>query len=113
MEYQTVCPFCKTNLSSVDFFCPVCGKKLKEKPQSTSLTKQILIYLLSAFLPPLGIWPALKYLRQPDEKSKKIGMIAISLTIISIIFSIWLSVGFLKSFQKSIDTQLVPYGIGF
>lgn len=109
MDPQLICPHCKSNVSLLDFFCPVCGKKLKEKPLSTSLSKQLLIYLLSTLLPPLGLWPAVKYLRQPDEKSKKIGITAIILTVISIILTIWLTAGFVKSFRKQLGTQLDLY----
>ena len=80
-----------------------------KKPLSTSPSKQLLIYLLSVLLPPLGLWPAVKYLRQPDEKSKKIGLAAILLTVISIILTIWLSAGFVNSFQKQLGTQLNLY----
>ncbi len=114
MDYQATCPHCQSNISSTDFFCPVCGKKLKEKPLSTSTTKQILIYLLSILLPPLGIWPAIKYLRQSDEKSKKIGIAAIILTVISLVITIWLTMGFIKTFQKQLGTQLNQYqDLGF
>lgn len=113
MDYPTVCPSCKTEVSILDFFCPVCGKKLKEKPLSTSISKQIFIYLLSTLLPPLGLWPAIKYLRQGDNKSKKIGIIAIVLTIISIIITFWISAGIIKSIQGVVGTQLTPYGLGF
>lgn len=109
MDFKTTCPYCKANVPSSDFFCPACGKKLKEKPPSTSTSRQILIYLLSVFLPPLGIWPAIKYLRQSDEKSKKIGLAAIILTVISIVITIWLTAGFVKLFQKQLGTQLNPY----
>jgi len=105
MDFQTVCPQCKGNVSSLDFFCPNCGKKLKEPPLSTTLLKQTLIYALSLFLPPAGVWPAIKYLRQPDEKSKRVGIIALLFTVISIILTIWLSMGFLNSFTKRLNTQ--------
>lgn len=106
MDPQLVCPHCKSNVSLLDFFCPTCGKKLKEKPLSTSWSKQLLVYLLSALLPPLGLWPAIKYLRQPDQKSKKIGTAAIILTVLSIILTIWLSANLVNSFSDKIGSQL-------
>lgn len=86
----------------------------KEKPPSTTITSQILVYLLSALLPPLGVWPAIKYLHQEDSKSKKIGLTALLLTIVSTIITIWLTIGFINSFTKELNRQLDLYqGIGF
>src|SRR4030042_1856770 len=109
MESQTTCAYCKANISLSDYFCPNCGKKLKEKPLSTTFLKQLLIYSVSFFLPPLGIWPAIKYLRQSDEKSKKIGFVALGLTIISIAITSWLTISLVNSFNQQIGSQLNLY----
>jgi len=109
MEAETTCTYCKGNISLTDYFCPNCGKKLKEKSLSTTLLKQLLIYFISFFLPPLGIWPAIKYLRQSDGKSKKIGLAALFLTIISIAITIWLTINFINSFNKELGSQLDLY----
>lgn len=109
MDSPVICPKCKGNVLPTDFFCPTCGRKLKEKPQPTTVVSQILIYLLSILLPPLGIWPAVKYLRQPDQKSKTIGWVAIFLTVISIVVTIWLSVGYFNSLQKQLEPLLNQY----
>lgn len=114
MEPQTTCPHCKGNISSSDYFCPNCGKKVKEKPQSTALPTQLIVYFISVFLPPLGMWPAIKYLRQPDHKSKNIGMTAIILTIISIVITIYLGTSMLNSLTKDLNNQLKVYqDLGF
>ena len=78
----------------------------QEKPLSTSLTKQLLIYLLSVSLSPLGLWPAVRYLRQKDEKAKKIGLVAIFLTVISIVLTIWLTARFIGSLGQNFGSQL-------
>jgi hypothetical protein len=94
MDAQSTCIYCKGNISLSDYFCPHCGKKVKEKLLPTTLIRQILVYLLSVFLPPLGIWPAIKYLRQGDKKS--------------------ITIGFIDSFTKGIDNQLNIYqGVDF
>jgi len=114
MDFQTTCPDCKANLSESDYFCPNCGKKIKEKPLSTTLLKQLSIYFISFFLPPLGVWPGIKYLRQGDEKSKKIGLAAIFLTIISIIITSWLTMNLINSLNKELNNQLNLYpGLDF
>jgi len=114
MDSQTTCPDCKANITLSDYFCPSCGKKIKDKPLQTTLLKQLSIYFISFFLPPLGIWPGIKYLRQPDEKSKKIGLAAILLTIISIIITSWLTMNLINSLNKELNNQLNLYpGLDF
>jgi len=109
MEPQLTCPYCRGNVSLLDYYCPVCGKNLKDKPQTATFAKQLSIYLISAFLPPLGIWPAVKYLRQPDEKSKKIGLIALLLTLISIVVTSWLTISLINSLNQQLGSQLNSY----
>ena len=114
MEPQIICHNCKISVLSSDYFCPNCGKKIKDKPLSTGLLKQILIYSLSIFLPPLGLWPAIRYLRQPDKKSKSIGLVIVVLTIISIVITTYLSINLLNSINKEINNQLNVYqNLGF
>jgi len=91
------------------YFCPKCGKKLKDKLPSTTFSKQLIVYAISFFLPPFGLWPAIRYLRQQDDKSKKIGLAAIFLTIISILLTIWLTTSFINSFNKELNNQLRLY----
>jgi predicted amidophosphoribosyltransferase len=109
MEPQLTCPYCGRNFSLSDYFCPDCGKNLKDKPQSTTFTKQLSVYLISVFLPPLGIWPAIKYLRGQDKKSKRIGLIALLLTLISTVVTGWLTINFINSLNQQLGNQLNTY----
>jgi hypothetical protein len=106
MEPSLNCSGCKQPIVSQDYFCPNCGKKIKDKPQSTAVLRQIAVYLISFLLPPLGLWPAIKYLKQKDEKSKIIGFVAIILTVISSAISIWLYFGFLNTVNEQLNQQL-------
>lgn len=99
---KVFCPYCFHTLSGGDYFCPFCGKQIKEKPVDTSVMKQVSVYLVSLLLPPAGLWPAFKYLKTNDPKAKKIGMICIGLTIISILLSVY----FLSAFVNTINTQI-------
>jgi hypothetical protein len=109
MDVQITCPNCEQNILEDYFFCPNCGKKLKDKPLSVSIGRQILIYLFSFFLPSLGLWPAVKYLKQKDQKSKMIGLVAITLTIVATIITVWFSLDIVNEFNKQLNGNLNLY----
>jgi hypothetical protein len=104
---QQLCRFCNSPVTSNFFFCPTCGKKLHEPP--ITLAKQIGIYTMSILLPPLGLWPGIKYVFQKDEKTKLVGIIAIVLTILSSVITIWLFSNFLSGMLNSSLGNLNQY----
>lgn len=71
--------------------------------------KQIGIYALSLLLPPLGLWPGIKYLRQNDSKAKMVGWIAIILTVLSTVVSLILYVQLMKTISQTLNSQLGVY----
>ncbi|HJX46005.1 MAG TPA: hypothetical protein VJ399_02465, partial [Patescibacteria group bacterium] len=83
-----------------------CGKNLKPEPPSTSLTRQIVIYLESFFLPPYGIVIGIRYLRQGDSKSKTVGIISIVLTILSLLVLIKLTFDLIDIVNSQVNNQL-------
>ena len=100
------CPQCHSAVDPTDFFCPTCGKKLKHKPLSTGLISEMLYYLGSILLPPLGIWWGIKYLKQQDAASKRIGIVSIMLTVLSFIgTSVW-AVNYFNTLSTTILPQL-------
>ena len=103
---QKFCPVCKLPIFDSYIFCPNCGAKIREVVFTISVGKQISVYLISVLLPPLGVWPGIKYLLNPDEKAKKVGLIAIILTVISSIITIWMTISVLNGINKSLGTQL-------
>lgn len=106
VDPQNKCPFCQFEVKTQDAYCPHCGKKIREVPLSSSIGKQIMIYMLSFILPPFGLWPAFKYLRQKDTKLKLIGIIAIVLTFLSIIISAVLVINMLNDVNKQVNEQI-------
>lgn len=90
MDTNLVCHSCQNIISPTYFFCPYCGKKLKSPPLSTSFVKQVGVYLFSIFIPPFGIFPGIRYLKQQDDKSKMIGVITLLLTSVSLFVNIYL-----------------------
>ena len=103
---QIICPSCHTPVSVNENFCPQCGKKLKEPPLSTSVGRQIFIYLISFFLAPFGLGYAFKYLKQPDPQAKKIGLVVILLTILAVGVMFWVTSAVTKFEYQSIDVPL-------
>ena len=98
---QITCQYCHTLIPAESYFCPNCGKMLKEK---TTISRQAVVYVVSLFAPPFGFWYVWKFLRQPDERSKKIGIAALILTIISVIVTIWFSVDLINSVSQQINS---------
>lgn len=103
---QPTCPKCQLPVLANFYFCPNCGKSLRPKPLSVTVGKQIGVYLLSFLLPPLGLWPGIKYLRQSDDKAKIVGLVAIVLTILSIGISIYYFGVLMKTINQTINSQL-------
>lgn len=101
---QTICKFCGQQVFTNYYFCPYCGKKLIEPP--ITILKEIGIYLLSVLLPPLGLWPGIKFLMQKDKRARRVGVIAIILTIVSTVLTIYLSIIAFDSINKIVNTQL-------
>lgn len=110
---QQYCKVCKTVILPTYSFCPTCGIKLKEDELTVSVGKQIGVYLLSFFLPPLGLWPGIKYLTKGNEHSKHVGVIAIFLTILGIIISLWTFFGVIHSVNNALNQQINLKQLGY
>lgn len=103
---EPTCPQCHGVVRPTDYFCANCGKNLKAKPLSTSLATEIMYYAGSVLLPPLGFWWGIKYLKQDDTTSKRIGIISMVLTTISfIITSVWI-VNYINKLNAQVGSQL-------
>lgn len=103
------CPFCNTQIDATAYFCPNCGKKIREKPISTGLGSQILLYLLSFFLPPLNLILTIRYLKSPDPKAKQVGLISLGLMAVGIVLAVWIAAGVIKNVNQQISAQLKQY----
>lgn len=85
----TICTVCHQPILSSYYFCPNCGFNLKESPIPVSIPVQIGVYALSIFLPPLGLYPGIKYLLKKSPQAKRVGIVAIVLTILSTALTLW------------------------
>jgi hypothetical protein len=93
--HNAICPQCHQPVLPEYYFCPNCGKKLEDAPLSTSIWAQIWLYTYSLILMPITCyliytrWQGVKYFKSKDPKAHQMGVIAIVLLIISIVFLIW------------------------
>jgi hypothetical protein len=99
-----VCSSCNAPVTVSANFCPNCGDSLKLMPPATSVFRQIIVYLISFFLAPFGLWYAWKYLKQDDRTSKIIGTVAIALTIAAIVLAIWMTAGLFKMANQYLNS---------
>ncbi len=95
------CKYCKASVAENFYFCPNCGKKIKEPPFKFSLSKTIVIILESVLIPPFGLIPGIRYFLKNDHKAQIIGMVAIGLTIISTIVGIMFTINLFKGTMKT------------
>lgn len=106
MTARTECANCGNPIAESYFFCPYCGKKLKEPPPSTSLGRQIWIYFLAVTFPLFVIAPGIAYIVQKDEKSKIIGIVALLTASISFLVSLYFAVLFYRQFGEILSNPL-------
>ncbi len=92
-----LCPKCGYQILPTYNFCPNCGNKFKNPPLSTSLGKQVYLYLISILLPPIGLFPGIKYLLDKNPTAKIIGIILITLTLLSTIITVKVTMDFVNS----------------
>jgi Double zinc ribbon len=97
------CPNCKALVPDTAYFCPNCGKPVRSKPDSISISRQAWVYLVTVLAPPFGLIYAWHYFRQGGSTAKKIAIAIVVLTIISSIFTWQLFAGVLKSFNDSLN----------
>lgn len=105
----SVCSVCHQPILSGYYFCPNCGNNLKEKPMAISVITQIGFYALAIFLPPLGLWPGIKYMMKKDLQAKRVGLITIILTLVSTVLMIWGIFSFLNTYLTQMSGML--YGL--
>lgn len=106
---QKLCPVCHIPLTDNYYFCPNCGKKLKDAPLLTTAMKQLTAYAIAILLPPFGYIPGIKYLLQKDNKAKAVGIVVIVLTTLSMIVSVWFTVVFINQFNQTVSKQMKMY----
>lgn len=103
------CPFCNVQIDPSAFFCPNCGKKVREKPVGIGWADQTKLYLISIIIPPFNLGLTRRYLKSPDEKTKIIGIISLVLTFASLILITWYSINLINSVNTQVNQTLNQY----
>lgn len=103
---KPVCPVCHQTVLRRYYFCPNCGRNLRPDAKGISLLTQIGLYALSLLLPPLGLWPGIKYIMKPNKQAKKVGLIVLALTLVSTIISIRIIFYFAQSYFDQLNSVL-------
>lgn len=106
MEENLKCLRCHTDVRATDYFCYNCGNNLKPTPPATDIGSQLLLYLGSLLLPPMGLIWGFKYVKQADSRSKIVGIVAIALTVVILIVATQLTINLMNSVNTQVNTQL-------
>ena len=75
-----------------------------ENQSEITLTKKIIVYFVSIFLPPFGLWYAVKYFKAGDYESRKLAIAAVILTLLSTIITLWMSLSVINSLLQSFSS---------
>lgn len=102
-----MCKSCQNPVSPTYFFCPYCGRKLRQPPLSTSVGKQIGIYLLAVFFPFFSIIPGIRYIRQSDSISKSVGIVTLLLSGIFLMLNIYFFYVSMDYFKQLLNSPLL------
>lgn len=112
-NHFTPCPNCKLPLLTDFYFCPNCGKQVREKPITISTRRQIVLYLLSMFFPPVALPFAIRYIKQQNKHTRIIGFVVFFLAIGSMGASLYAYAVFIQQFY-ALYTQLgSPQAFGY
>ncbi len=106
MDINSVCPVCHRSALPEYYFCPNCGKNLKPVPLSTTVLKQLGLYIGSVVLMPLGLIWGLRYLKESTLKAKLIGWACIVITIVSFVIISVVLFNTIREVNEQVNQQL-------
>lgn len=102
----SMCPSCHILIRPTDYFCFNCGKNLKPKPLSVSLSQQLIIYISSLLLPPIGIIWGIRYLKESNATAKVIGVVAIVITTVVLIICVYAIIGAINTVNEQVNKEV-------
>lgn len=99
------CKYCGSEIPENSYFCPVCGKKLKEKEEKITLLRELFIYILCFIFMPFGMYWFFKYFRNPDGAKKRVAYVSLIITLIAIIATFWVTYNYIQSIKGYMNTS--------
>jgi amino acid transporter len=109
MDITNLCPACHQPVEQSDYFCRNCGRNLRKKPLTTSAGHQIMLYLGSIFLFPLGFIWGIRYIREDSRDAKTIGMMCLIISIVVLFIIILLTASIISNINNQVNQQLQMY----
>lgn len=88
------------------YFCYNCGKNLHPVPLSTTVARQMGLYVGSILLAPMGLIWGMRYLRETSSKAKIIGVVCMTLTVITLVIMTKLASDFVYGASEMATKQL-------
>lgn len=111
MEGFIECSKCHQQVNGNDYFCPICGYKIRSPPPSTTFWGIVVLLIKTVLLPPFGFIWGYRYLRQADNKSKIIGVAVILITLLELVWGVVATVEIVDTANKQINQQFRLYGL--
>lgn len=97
---NTFCKYCEKEIPENSYFCPNCGKKLKDKEQKISLVRELFIYILCFICAPLGLYWFFKYVRSLDGTKQRVAYMSLIITLIAIIATIGITYSYIQTIKS-------------
>ena len=96
---NTFCRYCQKEIPEDSYFCPVCGKKLREKEEKISLIKEIFIYIICFIFVPFGMHWFFKYVRSADGTKKRVAFMSLVITLIAVATTVSVTYNYIQSIK--------------
>lgn len=101
---QVLCTQCHIEVRPNDYFCFNCGKNLKPKPLPTDAVNQLLYYVGSILLPPMGIIWGIRYMKEKSQTAKIVGVVCIIITVVVILVAVQATVQLMNTLTQQMNT---------
>lgn len=110
---DVLCKNCGEVLESSDKFCRKCGAKVDISSFGLTLRRKVTVYAFSIILAPLGFYWFFKYFRNNNPEVRKVGFMALYITLFMIVVLVIANVYFFNALESYIGKNMPSYYYGF